>query len=391
MTSTSAGPSTPHRRDRDGPPPVTASRDGGCSSLLVTRPGVAAVTLRRDGGGIAYASRLVQRAIRDASREHSWLLTLEPGRYDGVTLAERASFAARLVAGQLVGRADWMLFTHLNLARLQPLVPAPVRRPYGVMLHDVEAWDEQLPADRVRAMSLARLRLANSGYTAARVMRAHPAAGEVLACPLALLPDTPEGGVDTPMLGTVGDRGVLLTGRMSASERYKGHDELIEAWPAVLARVPDARLVFVGLGDDTTRLQDKATRLGVADAVLFAGFVNDATLSALYARCALFAMPSRREGFGLVYLEAMRAGVPCIASRADAAGDTVVDSETGVLVDGQDPRDIAHAILGFLTNETRRRTFGEAGRRRFERLFTFERFADRFLPILRHAFEGAGR
>ncbi len=96
----------------------------------------------------------------------------------------------------------------------------------------------------------------------------------------------------------------------------------------VVARVPGAQLVVAGLGNDVPRLQAKARALGVPR-VVFCGFLPRDALTVLWSRIAVFAMPSAREGFGLVYLEAMRAGRPCIGSTSDAAGDIIVHGETG--------------------------------------------------------------
>ncbi|HET6284003.1 MAG TPA: glycosyltransferase family 4 protein [Polyangia bacterium] len=369
---------------------AASASDAGDSPRLAlrTNPGLAVVTLRRDGGGIAYSSRLFERALRQFSSSTPWLLKLDPKRYDGVTIPERVSFASKLIAGQLSRQADWLLFTHLNIARVQNVVPAPVRLPYAVVLNDIEGWSADIPPDRVRAMKQATLRIGISRYTADRVMRAQPTVGEVVPCPLALLPEPDTGAPDQAALAAIGSKSVLIAGRMNANERYKGHDQLLEAWPAVVARVPEAQLVVTGSGDDVPRLKAKAQSLGIADRVLFLGFVSDATLSAIYPRLGVYAMPSQREGFGLVYLEAMREGVPCIASREDASGDTVVDGETGVLVTGQNPREIAAAIIGFLTDEARRVAFGSAGQRRYHQLFTFDRYAARLFPLLQAAFEG---
>ncbi len=358
---------------------------------LQGRPALAAVSLQEDGGGIAFASRLVHRVLEENVREQPWLLELAPARHDGVTLREGVAFAARLVAGQMRNQADWIFFTHLSLARLQHHVPTAIRCPYALMVFDVEAWDPELAPNRLRTLSGAALRVGISRFTADRVMRAHPDVGEVVPCPLALLPEIPLGEPDRALLDSLGEQVVLVTGRMIQAERYKGHDELLEAWPEIAIHVPRAQLVFAGRGDDIPRLRAKAAALGIGDRVLFTGFVSEPTLVALYQRCTVFAMPSRREGFGLVYLEAMRAGIPCVASRADAAGETVIDGETGILIEGQSPRAIAGALVALLTDPDKRRRFGEAGRRRYESLFTFERFSERLLPILGAAFNGRTR
>jgi glycosyltransferase involved in cell wall biosynthesis len=133
----------------------------------------------------------------------------------------------------------------------------------------------------------------------------------------------------------------------------------------------------------------KAAALGIGRNVYFPGFLPDAAVRSVMRHAALFAMPSRGEGFGLVYLQAMRAGIPCLGSRDDAAADVIVDGETGLLVPKQDPDAIAGAVARLLTDETMRRRMGDAGRRRFESTFTYPRFRARLATTLVRAFPAA--
>jgi phosphatidylinositol alpha-1,6-mannosyltransferase len=146
---------------------------------------------------------------------------------------------------------------------------------------------------------------------------------------------------------------------------------------------------MVGRGDDVDRLRAKAAALGIGRAIQFPGYLPDAALRAVLRHAALFAMPSRGEGFGLVYLQAMHAGVACLGSRDDAAADVIVDGETGILIPEQDPEAIAGAIARLLTDEPMRRRMGEAGRRRFESVFTYPRFRARLASILARSFPAA--
>ncbi len=294
-----------------------------------------------------------------------------------------------MAARQLGDRSAWTLYGHLGLAQVQRVVPWGLERPYAVFLHDVEGWGPTTPA-RLRVLKRATLRLANSAYTARRVAEAHPGVGPIVECPLALMPgETPAAGV-RGTLG-LGVRAVLIVGRMVASERYKGHDQVLEAWPAVLARVPEAQLVCVGEGDDVDRLRRKAGSLGVGASVRFPGFVPGEDLRALYRSAALLALPSRREGFGLVYLEAMANGLPCIGSVHDAAGDVIRDGVTGFLVDQADTATLAARIALLLADDERRRAMGAAGQRRFREHFTYESFAGRLVPLLQTSFEADQR
>jgi phosphatidyl-myo-inositol dimannoside synthase len=368
---------------------------------LTGRAGLAAVSFAGAGGGLAYVARLIRHTLAGWQTDPVWSVALEPARYGTVSLGERCRFSARVLGAQVTGRIDWLAFNHVGIAQVQRLLPRGARRPYLVFVHDVEAWAPDLAPSRLATLQGASLRVANSRYTADRVTRAHPTIGPIVPCSLGLLDDDAEGalparppaglettsgdGLQADSIDRVGPLSVMIVGRLQASERYKGHDELLECWPQVVTRVPTAQLVVVGLGDDCDRLQEKARALGVASHVLFCGFVPAPVLSTLWQRIAVFAMPSAREGFGLVYLEAMRAGRPCIGSISDAAGDIIVDHETGLLVDRANRTALAEALVTLLTNGSMRRAMGEAGQHRFLAEFTAERFAARLHDAIDHA------
>src|SRR5262249_25517888 len=136
----------------------------------------------------------------------------------------------------------------------------------------------------------------------------------------------------------------LIVARMSAAERYKGHDALLELWPKVLERHPGAILAIAGDGDDRQRLEEKAHALNVDGAVTFAGRIGDSALAGLYARCRFFVMPSRDEGFGLVFLEAMRAAKACIAGTG-AAAEIIDNGTTGLVIDPDDRGQLLAALM----------------------------------------------
>ena len=146
-------------------------------------------------------------------------------------------------------------------------------------------------------------------------------------------------------------------------------------------QLDDAQLVIVGDGDDTPRLQALAWRHNLEEAVLFTGRVNDGTLKKLYRRAAVFAMPSRAERFGLVYLEAMLHRLPCIGSTHDAAGEIIVDDETGFLVDQSDIASLAKKMMCLLGDSGLRTRLGGAGFERLHRQFSFERFQNRIAEL----------
>jgi glycosyltransferase involved in cell wall biosynthesis len=184
---------------------------------------------------------------------------------------------------------------------------------------------------------------------------------------------------DGEIAETPGNPAALIVGRMSARESYKGHEELLRVWPRVLERHPRAQLWMVGDGDDRPRLEALAAQIGVAAAVTFTGCVDDGELDRRYRNCRFFVMPSRHEGFGLVFLEAMRAGKACVGAPG-AASEIIQHGVTGLIVDPRAPDDLCGAIVRLFDEPVTCAAFGRAGAARFRGEFTDARFAARFVP-----------
>ena len=166
-------------------------------------------------------------------------------------------------------------------------------------------------------------------------------------------------------------------------DRYKGHDELFRAWPAVLAAVPDAVLTVVGTGPALPQFRKLAAELGLPEnQVEFRGFVPEADMPKVWAETTVFAMPSRGEGFGLVYIEAMRHSVPVIGSVHDAAPEVNLDGVTGYNVDLTRPADLTERLIHLLRNRDEASRLGANGFRRWQAEFRYSAFRSRFGPIL---------
>lgn len=304
------------------------------------------------------------------------------GRADSLTFLDRARFCFKVVWNQVCGRCDFIFFDHLGLARAQALVPGVFRRPYGIFLHSIEAWNP-LGGNQLKVLVNARLLVSNSCFTAARIAAAHPGVGAIEVCHLTIEPEMPEVmGESAPPVNQISRNSVLVVGRMMQSERYKGHDELLAAWPLVLKEAPDAQLVIVGGGDDAERLKTLARDLKIEPRVLFMGRVDDATLQAIYQKATIFAMPSRAEGFGIVYLEAMAHKLACVGSIHDAAREVIVDGETGFLVNQDNPHELASKIVLLLNDPGLRKRLGCNGFERLQRNFSFQRFERRMSELL---------
>ena len=354
-------------------------------------PCLAAITLNANGGGVAAVSRLMWRVFEERWPGKSRLITLLDDNTAAVSVtsstATRLRFGTQMARVQAVQHCDWIMYGHLSVAKVQAFVPPAWQRPYAVFIHGVEIWRPLSDAEK-RVLRAASLRVANSRFTAARVREMHPDIGDVAACPLTIPPVQHGGAVPiSTRQFDIGRRAVLVVARLAANERYKGHDELLESWPLVARHVPDARLVFAGKGDDAARLEAKARELGLGGQVLFTGFVSDHELHRLYREAAVFAMPSRNEGFGLVYLEAMSHGLPCVGALDDAASEIILDGTTGFLVRQSDREGLADRLVRLLTDEPLRTELGGRGRQRALQEFGYERFASNLVTLLQSAFE----
>ena len=170
------------------------------------------------------------------------------------------------------------------------------------------------------------------------------------------------GWAGAPLIGFVG----RLTGQ-------KGVDVLLNAFAIVHRALPMARLLLIGDGPQRAALAALAGGLQISAAVHFAGWREDAR--AQMAALNVLAIASRWEGFGLVTLEAMQAGVAVVASRVSALPEIVLDGETGLLVPAANAAKLAAALLALLQDPQRAMQLGENGRLRAAQLFTVKQMA----------------
>ena len=288
----------------------------------------------------------------------------------------RIRFALGLWRG--LRKPGHFIYDAAYLAKVHLRLPAMRRRPCMIFLHGIEVWENARPGS-IAACRRADLLVANSRYTRDRAEACHGGFNRARVCWLGTEPSRMEEAL--PPAETVPSV-VLVVGRMELQEDYKGHRELIEAWPAVLERHPTARLRIVGRGGLVPRLQEFAREHGVANRVEFAGFVPEEKLAAEYRAAAALALPSRGEGFGLVYIEAMRHGLPVVASRHDAGAEIVEHERTGLLADLDTPGDLARRLCQLLDRPDEARRMGAAGQERWRNEFTYAAFRSRFQGVL---------
>jgi phosphatidylinositol alpha-1,6-mannosyltransferase len=267
------------------------------------------------------------------------------------------------------------------MARAHGWLPFP-RRPYFTFVHGIESWPGSAHPKQVRAIAAADFLVCITEYTRERAAAMNSQFARAKPCWLATEQDEPP-----PPTPKTGAPRVLILSRIDRSH-YKGHTELIAAWPAVVSAVPDAVLTIVGSGPGVDHHRDQAAKLGLSPKqVEFRGFVPDAELESIWANTTVFAMPSRGEGFGLVYIEAMRYGIPVIASIHDAGQEVNREGETGYNVNLDTPDELKERLIDLLRNPDRAAALGAAGRARWHQHFRYSCFKERFTPLLHQFLE----
>jgi phosphatidyl-myo-inositol dimannoside synthase len=351
-------------------------------SRPVERWFVGASVLTAGRGGIARVARMTARSLIDAGANVRVLSLIDdaPVEIAGVRAAtargSRTLYAARCHAAALARTR--FLYDAVGPARAHPRLPG-LKCPYGVWIHGVEVWD-RLSADRARALRDAAFVLANSRFTLERFNTMHWSLANASVCWLATEDDEPP--PRPPAFQ--GRPTVLVLGRIDEGELYKGHTELIQEWPRVSAAVPDARLLIVGGGSGVPRIKRLAEQSPAQGNIEIRGFVPEAELSGVWGQAHVFAMPSRGEGFGLVYIEAMRHGLPVIASIHDAGQEVNVDAVTGYNVHMDRPADLVERIVHLLRSPEEAHHMGQAGLARWREHFRYSAFAKRLLERLPH-------
>lgn len=257
------------------------------------------------------------------------------------------------------------------------------RMRWWVFAHGIEVWDPMAWYRRV-ALRRASGILAVSRHTAEAVEQVQGAAREkIFILPLALDPGfCAAGAAAVRWPAPEGSVALLTVARLSASEPGKGVDVVIRALPQLVRSFPDLYYVVVGGGDAMPALRELAEGTGVGDRVSFCGERPVGSLRGYYDAADIFVMPSRQEGFGIVYLEAMAVGKPVVAGACGGAMEVVGDGETGFLVDSADVQALAQRLALLLADKDLRRRMGEAGRRKVEEAHRFEQFRDRLKACL---------
>ncbi|MEM7749666.1 MAG: glycosyltransferase family 4 protein [Pseudomonadota bacterium] len=266
----------------------------------------------------------------------------------------QAAFAIEAVraASQRPGY-DIVFCGHIHLLVLATLAAAVARAKLWLQAHGLEAWKR--PSSFARhAASRCDLVTAVSRFTRMEMIRHW---WEAAPTKIRVLPNTVSekftpGPRSTELIERydLRDRCVILTvSRLTSADNYKGHDRIITVLPRIMECVPNVTYLVVGDGDGREHLQKLAAQAGLQQHVIFAGHVDDHELIDHYRTSDVFVMPSTREGFGIVFLQAAACGLPTVGGCIDGSWDGLREGRIGAAVDPGDDSQIVRAVVAALT------------------------------------------
>ncbi|MBW4496715.1 MAG: glycosyltransferase [Oscillatoria princeps RMCB-10] len=264
-----------------------------------------------------------------------------------------SAFAAHLLGLGLWKRPNLIIVGHLNFTPVAYWLKKLTGIPYWTIVCGVDAWNVERPALQAGLQHADQI-LSISGYTRDRLLKEQnlePAKISLLPCTFdaSRFQIAPKPAYLLDRYHLKPEQPIILTvARLQGVERYKGYDQLLEAMPQIRQAIPNAHYIIVGKGNDRLRIERMIARLGLQDCVTLAGFVPDEQLCDYYNLCDVFAMPSKKEGFGIVYLEALACGKPTLGGNQDGAIDALCHGELGVLVDPDDVKALAQTLIEIL-------------------------------------------
>lgn len=294
-------------------------------------------------------------------------------------------------------RPRLIITTHLNFGIAGYILKLISGIPYWCVAHGVEAWDLDRKSARLGLLK-SDLVLAVSRYTRERLLKEHL----LKAQQVVILPNTIHGEAIRPgpkpnylmrrHAFTVRNKIVLTVARLAEPERYKGYDQVLRALATIQRDMPDVRYVLVGEGEDRRRIEALIRDLDICDLVVLAGGVSGKELADYYNLCDVFVMPSKAEGFGIVYLEALACGKPVVAGNSDGSAEPLQDGRLGVLLDVDDVAAIGSTLTSILNGNYPLPAIYSPQYLRDESLkrFGFESFKARLRSLLASFEQGAG-
>ena len=270
------------------------------------------------------------------------------------------------------------IFAHINLAPLAIFLKLlnPNAKIY-FCTHGIEIW-KKLPIYTEWIMNKSTI-LTVSNFSKKQLIKYNKALKDIKLFPNCIKHNELSKILDNPYKKN--EFNILSVTRLSEGEKLKGIDTMIKTIPLLKEKIPNLKYSVIGKGEDLIRLKKLAKDLNVENYISFLGFVDD--INAYYQHCDVFSLPSKKEGFGIVYLEAMQYKKPVIGVNYGGPTDVIQDGKTGYLCEYDDIDCLADKIIQLYKNEDLNIKIGNAGYEYFINNFTFSQYKKNLKEVLK--------
>jgi phosphatidyl-myo-inositol dimannoside synthase len=273
---------------------------------------------------------------------------------------------------------DTFIFAHVNLAPLAIFLKLLNNKAKILFCtHGIEIW-KKLPKYTEWIMNKSTV-LTVSNFSKNELIKYNPNLKDIRLFPNCIKMQDTNIILENPYKEN--EFNILSVTRLSKGEQLKGIDTMIKTLPLLVKDIPNIKYSVIGKGEDTIRLKQIAQELDVEKYVDFLGFVDD--INAYYQHCDVFSLPSKKEGFGIVYLEAMQYKKPVIGVNFGGPTDVIKHNKTGYLCEYDNIHEISKYIIENYTNSSKKNELGNNGYEYFVNNFTYNYYKKNLRSIIK--------
>jgi len=323
-------------------------------------------------GGIQKMTRTLAHALFHISKTGNWnfrLFSLYDTRYDlmsqylpsaNYTGFNNNRISLGLTSIKEASRSDIVILNHINLSLIGIVIKLfnPKCRVW-LIAHGIEVWRPLSAIKRIFLKKSCDKIICVSNFTRKQMIIRHQSDPDKCVVlnnaidPFIKLPDT----FDKPeyLLNRYGlspsDQVIFTLTRLASSEQYKGHEQVIKAISSLKQEFPDIKYILSGQYDsvEEIRIRSLIDKYDVNNEVILTGFLNENELTDHFLLADLFVLPSKKEGFGIVFVEAVACGLPVICGNADGSTDAIKDGKLGTAINVDDLTELQNTIIRYLS------------------------------------------
>lgn len=287
--------------------------------------------------------------------------------------------------------SDVVVLSHINLLSIGYLIKRfrPKTKVY-LIAHGIEIW-RKLPEAKLKALRRLDKIIAVSQFTAEKIKKEHKISEDKIMVlnncldPFYYFPK--DFSKPKPLLkryNLAEDQTIIISlSRLSSSEKYKGYDNVIKIMPHLVKKNPKIMFLLAGKADEEEqlRLENLIAEYKIVNHVKLIGFVDEAEVTDHFLLSDIFVMPSKKEGFGIVFIEAMASGLRVVAGNKDGSVDALDNGKLGKLVDPDNLNEVENALSDLLDSPIDNLQKIELQKNVFQ-VFNYEKYRDRIKDII---------